>query len=260
MFAPRYFAPRYFAAVYFPSGSDLQLDRVSQAFDPGTVVHMFDLDLTALGGDVYRFTSTAFPGEQIVWRGNVYAPIDVEAEGFEWSGRGPLPTPKIRIVNANMVIGAAALEFGDLIGGTLTRWRTFKQFLDGQPNSDQNAYYPLDIYRIERKSTHNKVYIEWELAAAMDQEGRQLPGGQILRDTCTHRYRVWDPMAGEYDYSKATCPYNDTAKFTIAGSPTIDPTKDVCSKLLNGGCVIRFGSNSLPTRAFPGVAKTRVSQ
>ena len=237
-----------------------------QGFSLGELIELFVLDATPIGGSIYRFTNSANASTAIVFDGNTYTPLDFEADGFEWNGQGSLPTPKIRIANTTLVLSSAVIEFQDLLGAKLIRIRTFSKFLDGEPDADPTAIFPLDIYTVERKTSHNKVFIEWELSAAMDQFGKKLPGRQILRDACTHRYRVYSlsgPIdnpdltgeAGPFDYSKATCPYVGATYYDEAGRLVLNPASDKCGKRLTD-CQLRFGENNpLPTRAFPGVGR-----
>lgn len=230
--------------------------REAQALAADPLVVLFRLDASVLGGGIYCFTQSALESGPIVFGGITYAPVDIEAEGFEWNGVGTLPAPRIRVSNADRIVGSIAIEYGDLLGASLLRIRTFRKFLDGQPDADPNAHFPLDLYRIERKVSQNKLFVEWELSAAMDQEGRMLPGRQVLRDACTHRYRRW--TGGAWDYTRATCPYAGTGLFTATGDPAPSAAQDMCGKRLED-CKKRFGSDGvLPTRSFPGVARLRM--
>ncbi len=99
---------------------------------PGAIIELFELDATAQGAaSVYRFVNWANPlGGDVVWRGQTYTRYPVEAEGFELSGRGALPRPKLRVANATGLMGALAIELDDLLGARVTRWRTFVHYLD----------------------------------------------------------------------------------------------------------------------------------
>ncbi|WP_431854313.1 phage minor tail protein L [Azospirillum sp.] len=225
------------------------------ANDPYVV--LFRMDAAALGGGVYCFTQSTSEGAPVTFGGITYTPVDIDAEGFEWSGVGSLPTPRIRVSNADRMVGSIANEYGDLLGAVLYRIRTFRRFLDGQPEADSSATFPIDVYKVERKVSANKVFVEWELSAAMDQEGRMLPGRQILRDACTHRYRRFDASAGTFDYTKATCPFTGSGGFKPDGTPSA-AAADACGKRISD-CRLRFGTAApLPTRAFPGVARLRM--
>ena len=229
------------------------INQTAQGFEPGDMVVLFEVDATSIGGSILRFTSTAWETQNIVFDGDTYVAVDVEADGFEWSGQGALPMPKLRISNANKVASAAVIQYGDLLGATVRRIRTFRQFLDNGSDPDPTATFPIDVFRVERKAAHNKVFIEWELAAAMDQQGRKLPGRQVLKDACTHRYRIPDGQGG-FIYTNATCPYTGTSYFDENGVATT-ADMDKCGKRLSD-CRLRFGQNGvLPTRAFPGVAQ-----
>lgn len=232
-----------------------EFSSLVQSAELDDYVELYDLDATVLGGDVYRFTSTAFVDHEIAWNGNMYGPITVHTSGWAWNGQGPLPTPIIQVSNVSLAFGAAAIAFHDLLGATLTRTRTFRRFLDGQPEADVDAHFPLDIYRIDRKRLMTKAVIEWELAAVMDQQGLYLPRRPVLRNACTHRYRRFDVNAMAFDYTHASCPYAGSAYFTEIGATTTDPAADHCGKRLSD-CKLRFGLTPLPTRAFPGVART----
>jgi lambda family phage minor tail protein L len=235
--------------------ANLRITRLAQELQADDLVILYELDASALGDNLYRFTSSVYTTEPVSFGGNVYAPVPVESSGWEWSGQGPFPRPTMTLANVNQVFGAAANAFDDLRGASLTRIRTFRRFLDDGADPDPEAIMPLDVYRVERKTSQNKVAITWELASVFDQEGVLLPRRQVLQSACTHRYRVWDAVAGAFDYTRATCPYAGAQSFTTAGVATSAPN-DRCGKRLSD-CRLRFGSQPLPTRAFPGVARVR---
>jgi lambda family phage minor tail protein L len=227
-----------------------------QALSLDAYIELFDLDATALGGTFYRFVSSSLSDNAVTWQGNVYTPIPVEATGFEVSGKGTLPTPHIKIANVNLAFSAVAIAYGDLLGCKLTRHRTFQMFLDGQPDADPEAEL-VDFFRIERKAAQNKIYVEWELAAWIDQQGAQIPGRQVLQDACTHLYRFWNGSA--FDYSKATCPYTGTDYFDVNGNPVASASLDIPGRHIANCCKLRFPGQPLPTRAFPGVAQSQLT-
>lgn len=231
----------------------MTINETIQAFNADAIIELFTLDVTPIGGAVYRFTSNTDGGDAIYHDGNLYAPVPLEAEGFEQTSQGAYPTPKIRISNANPVINAAVNEYGGLEGAILTRLKTFAKFLDDGDTPDPSAHFGMDVYTVERKSSQNKVYIEWELSASIDQQGRHLPNRSILRNTCTHRYRYYD--GGDFDYTDVSCPYTGTSYFNENGVPVTNPADDECGRR-NSDCRLRFGeSGILPTRAFPGVGR-----
>lgn len=234
----------------------MTLESNIQKFAPGELVTMFVIDLTSLGGEIFRITPGPLDGEIVQFDGNSYFPVPVDATGFAWNTKGSLPRPSLRISTLASLVNAAVVEFDDLLGGTVYRIRTFAEFLDNGSNPDPSATFPIDVYRVERKSNQNKVFIEWELSTYIDQEGLQLPRRQVLRDSCTHTYRFWDKALNQFSYVNVTCPYTGSASFD-QNDVACNPALDVCSKKLSG-CRKRFGENGiLPTRAFPGVSRVR---
>jgi len=110
------------------------------------------------------------------------------------------------------------------------------------------------MFRVERKTNENPIYIEWELSASIDNQGAQIPARMVIRDTCTWRYRVWNPLSASFDYSLAQCPYVGST-YDVYDNVTTDNTKDDCGRSVNS-CKIRFGSTAaLPFAGFPGVAR-----
>lgn len=249
------------------------ITELAQDLSTDSLVTLFELDASQFtNGGVYRFTSSTYEPGKVVWNGAIFDPIDIEAEGFEWSGQGALPTPKVRVSNVNNVFSGLVFQTDGLVGAKLTRVRTFRTFLDDGPTPDPNAILNKDIYRVERMLTRNKMQVEWELAAVIDQEGQQLPGRMAVRDYCSHTYRRWDPETGAFDYTGVTCPYvgqanqGDGRYFDENGNEVSDPSQDRCSKLIGTGCRRRFAHTSgepaqgyahgvLPFRGFPGLSR-----
>ena len=202
---------------------------------------------------MHHFVKATDDGQPVVWQGTTYMPRDFEVEGFEMNGQGTLPRPIIRVSHINTAFIGLVREYDDLLGAVLTRWRTFTKYLDGAPQADPNAHFAPDVYKLDRKTSQNKIFIEWELAAAMDQEGKKLPvakscgtsvpistaSGTVRRST-TKRRRVPIPAGNCFDRTGTPC----------------SASADKCGKRLSD-CELRFPNQPLPTRAFPGVARTR---
>lgn len=229
----------------------------SQSLSPSASISLFVLDASFVGGTLMHFVQGNEHDGPVSFGGIEYVAMDVEFEGLETSGVGALPTPTIRVGNSDGVWQAMLNTFGGLEGCTLHRIRTYERFLDGHADADAQAFYGPDTFRIERKAIENLTNIEWELSAAIDQEGKQLPGRQVIRDTCLWRYRVWNPGTASFDYAKAQCPYTGSQAYDINDLPVADPSKDVPSRRLSC-CRTRFGrANPLHFGGFPGVARTR---
>lgn len=229
----------------------------AQKPNPDRIVILFDLDLTDLGGPVMHFTPELqdYEAAPLEWRGESYLPLPIIADGFEMTSSGQFPRPKITVANVLGTLKAEMLQYDNLIGATITRWRTFEKHLDNGADPDIDVYFPPDIYKIQRKSNETPQLVEFELSTIIDQQGTLLPRRQILRNTCTHIYRVW--TGSVFDYTKASCPYSGSNYFDENGNVVSDPALDDPSKLLDTCCKKRFPNQPLPTRAFPGVGRFR---
>ena len=197
-----------------------------------------------------------------VWQGNAYTPIPIKATGFEKTGNGAFPKPKLAMSN---LTGAGSLlmqAYGDIRGATVKRTRLYADHLDNGPEPDPAAFYTPDMFTLVRRSQQDAQVIEFELASKLDQQGVQLPRRQILRDVCEAKYRVWNPAlnggAGGFDYTNATCPYSGPAMFDTNGDAVTNGAEDVCSHTLRLGCRKRFGTQGdIPFGGFPMVGRFR---
>lgn len=224
-----------------------------QKVDPSAVIELFEIDGTSLGASLYRFhTGTNSLGADIVWQGNTYVRFPIEITGFEISGQGQLPRPKMRISNYLSAITTLLLQFEDMVGSKVSRKRTLAKFLDAvnftgsvNPTADSTAAFPDDVYFIDRKVTENRDVVEFELVSSLDLAGVSLPRRQIIQNICAWKYR-----GGE-------CGYTDTRYFKADDSSTTDSTQDVCGKRLSS-CKLRFGTGGiLPFGGFPGAGLVR---
>ena len=231
--------------------------HVTQTASPGSLVTLFELDYTNVtGGSVLYFTSTAYSNEALRWNGNEYTPVEIEAEGFEYSSQSAFPTPTLRLSNVTQFASSLVIANDDLIGAKVRRIRTFSQYLDNGATPDPLQIFSPDVYNIEQKVKHTRTMVEWKLSAAVDQQGVKIPSYQLVRDYCSHVYRHYDPATATTSYKKATCPYSG-AYYTFGNTSTTDPSLDSCPKTLEG-CKTRFGANSpLPFKGCPGLGRFR---
>lgn len=241
----------------------MSLEAHVQQSSLGARVELVDIDLTASGGQVMRLVPTPIllfvdghnVPQSVTWRGNIYTPHPFETEGWEWNGQGEQPTPKFRTANVDLSFTGLNIQYNDLVGSTLTRWRTFDKFLDGKPEADPDSHYQVDVYKIDRKSLQTKTVVEYELASPIDQQGVLLPSDSVLKNSCQWTYRFWD--GNEFDYTKVIgCPYIGTNLFTVDGDTTSVPALDVCGKRVSD-CKKRFPTGPLPFGGFPGVAQVK---
>lgn len=229
----------------------MSVNAAIQHSNPGAELRLYDIDMTSIGGGVLRYVPGNLGGGPVRWKGNQYIPLPIDADGFEKAGQGSLPTPTLTVAR-DTLIAAAVVTFDDLRGARVIRWRTFTQYLDGASSADPNQHFAPDIFRIERKVKSNKMMIQWELSADLDQQGKQIPGRVALKNTCTWIYRFWNGGSFTYSSSPHACPYAGAAMFEFNGTVTSDPSKDRCGKRLSD-CRARFGNVPLPISAFPGI-------
>lgn len=225
-----------------------------QTLEPGTLVTLYELDATPLGGELYRFHPHA-QSESIWWQGNEYSPWPIIAEGFEMTGQGQQPMPTLTVGNVDGFITALVIYFDDLVGSKLTRHRTLGRYLDavnfagGNPEADPDEELPPDVWYIERKITEDNTAIKFELASALDFMNVQLPRGQIVANVCR-----WLSIGG---YRGPYCGYSGPPVATEADIITTDAARDKCGGRL-GSCKLRFGQTKpLPYGSFPAAGLIR---
>lgn len=204
------------------------------------VISLYELDLSPIGGGLYRFCNYNDIGDNVSFGGVVYYAIAIIATGFEISTNGQLPTPTLRISNVGGLVTSLVGSLEDLVGAKLTRRRTLIKYLDGQPSADPNTAYPDDIWYVERKVREDKLEVEFQLASSFDLEGIKLPF-RLQLTTCTWKYR------GD------GCGYTGGAVAKTDDTATSDSSLDDCGKRV-ASCKLRFGENGiLPFSSFPGL-------
>ena len=236
-----------------------------QAVAPGAIIELFELELNAAQhgvNETYRFhagvNATGNNGD-IIWNSQAYMRFPLEAEGFEYSGQGQLPRPKLRISNILGTITAIILTLPNgLEGAKVTRIRTLARFLDGanfpasgdilltedsfallledgssilleptNPTEDPTAEFPREIYYIDRKVVETRDVIEFELAAVFDLIGVRAPKRQCVSNVCQWKYRGPE------------CGYAGNAYFNTNNQPVATLAEDACGKQLSS-CEMRF--------------------
>jgi lambda family phage minor tail protein L len=206
------------------------------------IIELFVLDLSTIGyNQVFRFCNHTFSASSpVIWQGQIYSPIPIESEGWEFTGQGQLPTPKLRIGNVNGIVTSLLLQYDDFVGAKLTRRRTLAKYLDGQPTADPTQGLEDDVYFVDRKETENALVVEFELGSSLDVQGLMVPGRVVIANHCTAVYR------------SAECGYAGGAVADVNDNPVSNLALDVCGKRLTS-CKLRFGQyGQLPINAFPG--------
>jgi len=99
------------------------------------IIELFELDLSTglaeTSEDIFRWHAGLNDNLQdIIWQGNIYTAFPIEATGFEFTGKGMLPRPKLTVANITTALSAILKDYDDLIGAKVTRKRTFAKYLD----------------------------------------------------------------------------------------------------------------------------------
>lgn len=185
-----------------------------QSVAPSAIIELFVLELNALqhgAADTYRFhagTNINADGD-LIWAGDTYLRFPIEVEGFEYSGNGQLPRPKVRVSNVMSTITALLLSLpSGLEGAKFTRIRTLARYLDGANwpggtnplgTPDSTAELPREIFYVDRKVSESRDLVEFELAAAFDLQGIRAPKRQCISNICQWTYKSvecgYDPVS-----------------------------------------------------------------
>lgn len=227
-----------------------------QSLQPDTLIELFEVTDFKLGptdpygdefpdtihfcnytGVFYRTTPDGTPNE--------YMAIGCEADGFDVSGQGELPQPRLTISNVGRMLSdwLFQLKFDPryrLEGATLIRRMTQISYLEGGPNMLQPVReLPLNVYQIEQLEEESPTAARFVLASPFDLDGATLPNRPALR-SCPFRYR--DPN---------TCGYTGQM-YDRRNQSTSDPAQDICNKSLTA-CETRFSTGAIRFGGFPGL-------
>jgi lambda family phage minor tail protein L len=224
--------------------------------EPNAIIELFQLHLDATlhgSSDIYYFhngVNAAVTGN-VVWNGQSYVRLPLEATGFDYSSSGSLPRPKLAVSNIGSSITAILLSVNlittgnDLGGAKVVRIRTLKKYLDGEAGADPHAKFPDEIWYVDRKSNENRAVVEFELASKFDLVGVMLPRRQVIANVCQWVYR-----GGE-------CGYTGSNYWNTQDQVVGTLAEDACGKRISS-CKLRFGATAeLPFGSFPGAGLSK---
>ena len=193
---------------------------------PFAVIELFELELFEKihgSSEQYYFYNGVnkkdTPGS-IIFNGNAYTGIAIEADGFEFKGDGTLPRPTVRVSNvlgsmSALLLGVNVFNFGnDLNGAKFTRIRTLSRFLDaanwedgvnpyGGPDAGETM--PKEVFYVDRKVNENRDFVEFELVSSFDLTNVKAPRRQVLSNLC------------QWEYKGKECGYTGPDEFTAGG-------------------------------------------
>jgi phage-related protein len=247
--------------------------------EPTAVIDLFEVELTQdINGvnDTLRYHAGKNGlTEDIRFGGYTYPAVPVEVDGFEFSAKGTLPRPTLRIANVNNAITALLVTY-NLLAAKVRRIRTFAKFIDTS-NFNQNPNFtsetdtdlilttqgsdPLimqtfndtsdpdakmvETWYVDRIARENLQFVEFELAPKIDLTNLALPR-RTIEEFCPWKYR-----GEECGYVGGTCFSVDDLEITT-GTQEQKLAADVCGKRLSS-CRARFpGVDTLPFGGFVG--------
>jgi lambda family phage minor tail protein L len=182
---------------------------------------------------VFRFHNNIKLIKRDIWfQGNRYFPFPCKAEGFEVNANGTAATPKITFGSRPdgstrfAILKELLKDLDDLAGARVNRIRTFAKFLDSKNWYDDNgdrlyedipkdiapdegAFFPPDVYYVDKKSYEDKTGLQFQLASYVNFEGMKLPRRIFNQNRCPWTYRG----AGccyEYESTATTLNLNKT--------------------------------------------------
>ena len=250
---------------------------------PTAVIDLFEVYLTPAINDGPEIVLRYHAGkngltEDIKFGIETYPAVPVEVDGFEFSARGTLPRPTLKVANVNNAITLLMLTYNPL-GAKVQRIRTFAKFIDTtnfdqqvpfasesdvadaltteggdslimqtfNDTSDANAKI-VETWYIDRVSGENQQFVEFELAPKIDLINVSLPR-RTIEEFCPWKYKGKE------------CGYVDDKCFTVNDAFIPNDQKiiengvvvnDICGKRLSS-CQKRFGiENDLPYGGFYG--------
>lgn len=226
-----------------------------EGLEPGGRVTLYELDATAIGGELYRFHGYAQSGP-IWWKGAEYSPWPITAEGFEMDGTGGSPVPRLSVGDHGGFVTALCLYLDDLAGARLTRRQTLARYLDaqnfpeGNPEANPDEEFPESVWQIECKADQQPgELVAFELSSALDFEGVKLPRRQVVANVCG-----WLAIGG---YRGANCGYTGPPVADEYDVITTDAARDRCGGRVRS-CKLRHGENAeLPYGSFPAAGLIR---
>lgn len=219
--------------------------------EPGALLDLYVLDLNPIGvGVVYYFyNGTDTDYSPVHFQGQDYDGWPIIIEGLEKRGTGAEARPKVTISNFGGLITADLEAYDDLVGAVVKRRRTFAQYLNTE-TVDSSAFAE-ELFFIEQKTNENPLFVEFEMASAMDFVDKQIPGRTAVANACPWQYATNENGSG------CGWPRTDPAKyFDRQGNSVVTLEEDVCSHNLTTGCKVRFGADQpLDFGGFPSLGR-----
>lgn len=210
--------------------SSRNLKNEASKLEPSTLIQLFEIDISEIligdklektlkdseffnvnipSNNIFRFhNNVTLTNTNIVFQGNTYIAMPIEASGYETNSKGQAATPKLGLavkddgVPEFRQLKSLMRDLEDLIGAKVTRIRTFTKYLDStnsfikdnkkllsQSEPDPYAFFTPDIYFVDRKSSETSTAMELELASFINYDKIKLPQRILNATRCPWTYR-----------------------------------------------------------------------
>jgi lambda family phage minor tail protein L len=174
--------------------------------DPNLLIEFYTIyDIPNTSDTINFHGGVSEVNKNIIFNGNVYKYLPFEAEGFDLKTSGSLARPSLKLINLKGFFSGYIKDKEDLLGAKVKRERTFLRFLDKDNfiNYDKDIDYWKSLginpdptskledqnWIINRKSSENKIFIEYELISPLDLENLKVPRRQVINNYCFWKYR-----------------------------------------------------------------------
>lgn len=207
-----------------------------QSLSPTALLTFYSLDYTNLpGGTVLNFhAGTNGLSQPVVWQGVTYTPFPVDAEGFNVTGKGTMPRPKLRVSNINGVLSYTVKQFDDFVGAKVTRKRTFLKYLDAV-----NFPGPRNLL------TYSNAFSNWTATNAIVTSNVITgPDGNVTGDKL-----IATAISGQHYISRGSLLANTKYAISVKAKAGEQTILGICAAYNSGGSVFNL-ANGTVTQGF----------
>lgn len=149
----------------------------------GTVIQLFIVDLTKIGGPVFYLTphTAANGSSNVSFGGQVYQPMPIMIENVEEGSDGAPPSPTLKISNITRFLQSYLTQYADCVGGYVTSFWTESKYLDSGASPSGTQKFGDTTFIIEQLKLQNKLQLEFRLVSLLEAPGFKIPRMQVLR-------------------------------------------------------------------------------
>ena len=136
-----------------------------------------------------------------------YVALPASLEGISIDSEGASARPTITIANAETIFRSAIETPGftnkDLIGCRVTKRTTLKKHLATGSTNSAPVEFPVSIYIIDRISSEDSIFVQFELTTPYDLEKITLPRRIIIGKYCSWEYQGF--QVGDATRQRGAC-------------------------------------------------------